>query len=106
MPIYEYICTNCSSRIEVVQKTESNPLTRCGFRCPLPAHDSRDIRGFGVLNRCISTFSSQTGSKLNDKPTLDEIKKSGFSVYRNEGDGVITKISGEGPQIIETNKKD
>ena len=42
------------------------------------------------------------GTKLRDKPTVDEMQKAGFSVYENDGDGVIKKISGLGPEIIKT----
>lgn len=30
MPIYEYECTKCGNRIEVVQKLKDKPLTTCG----------------------------------------------------------------------------
>ena len=102
MPIYEYTCLECLSTIEVFQQNDQNAPVRCGFRCPLPAHDTRDIRGFGTLKRKISTFSGQMGTKLRDKPTVDEMQKSGFSVYENQGDGVIKKLSGKGPEIINT----
>ena len=42
------------------------------------------------------------GTKLRDKPTVDEMKKSGFSVYENQGDGIIKKLSGKGPETINT----
>ena len=102
MPIYEYTCLECQSIIEIFQQdTQSNPV-RCGFRCPLPAHDPRGLRGFGTLKRNISNFTGQMGTKLRDKPTVDEMKKSGFSVYENQGDGIIKKLSGKGPETINT----
>ncbi|MEN8262345.1 MAG: FmdB family zinc ribbon protein [Nitrospirota bacterium] len=30
MPIYEYQCTKCSKKIEVIQKMTDKPLTECG----------------------------------------------------------------------------
>ena len=30
MPIYEYQCTQCSKKIEVMQKMTDEPLTECG----------------------------------------------------------------------------
>ncbi len=30
MPIYEYQCTKCSKKIEVMQKMTDEPLTECG----------------------------------------------------------------------------
>jgi putative FmdB family regulatory protein len=30
MPIYEYQCTKCSKKIEVIQKMTDEPLTECG----------------------------------------------------------------------------
>ena len=102
MPIYEYTCLACQSTVEVFQQNLSSSPVRCGFRCPLPAHDTRDIRGFGTLKRKVSTFSGQMGTKLRDKPTVDEMQKSGFSVYENQGDGIIKKLSGKGPETIDT----
>ena len=106
MPIYEYICKDCNEKIEVLHLQEHQDAPKkCGFRCLLPPHDQRGIRGFGDLTRCYSTFSGQIGSKLKDKPSVSEIQKSGFSVYRNEGDGVIKKISGKGPEKIDTKER-
>ena len=102
MPIYEYKCLECDSTIEILQQDSSSPPARCGFRCPLPTHDQRGIRGFGSLKRSVSSFSGQMGSRLRDKPTMNEIQKSGFSVYENKGNGVIKKISGKGPETIDT----
>lgn len=103
MPIYEYTCLECENVIGILQKDSSSPPTRCGIRCPLPAHDQRGIRGFGVLKRCLSSFSGQFGSHLRDKPTIDEVQKAGFAIYENKGEGVIKKVSGKGPEIIDTN---
>ena len=102
MPIYEFTCTECQSKVEIFQQNPNFEPLRCGFRCPLPSHDSRGIRGFGTLKRSLSTFNGQMGTKLRDKPTVDEMQKAGFSVYENDGDGVIKKISGQGPEIIKT----
>ena len=102
MPIYEYTCVECQSTIEVFQQNTQSTPTRCGFRCSLPAHDTRGIRGFGNLKRKLSTFSGQFGTKLRDTPTVEDMQKSGFSVYENQGDGVIKKDSGTGNQIIDT----
>lgn len=30
MPTYEYVCTDCETRIEVVQRMTEDPLTTCG----------------------------------------------------------------------------
>ena len=105
MPIFEYVCTECSAKIDILVLDGQTPPTRCGYRCPLPAHDNRDIRGFGTLTRCASTFSSQHGSALRDKPSVSEIEKAGFTLYQNEGDGVVRKISGTGPDRIDTKEK-
>ena len=104
MPIFEYICSECSAKISILLMKEEDAPQRCGFRCPLPTHDRRNIRGFGTLTRCASPFSSQNGCALRDKPTTAEIEKAGFSLYRNEGDGVIHKIAGSGPTKIDTKK--
>ena len=102
MPIYEYTCLECQSTIEIFQPNTQFAPARCGFRCSLPAYDTREIRGFGTLKRKISTFSGHMGTKLNDKPTVEEMQRSGFAVYENQGGGVIKKRSGVGPNVIRT----
>ena len=29
MPIYEYVCAKCSDHLEIIQKMDDKPLTRC-----------------------------------------------------------------------------
>lgn len=105
MPIFEYVCTECSAKIEILLLDGQNAPTRCGYRCTLPAYDNRDIRGFGTLTKCASIFSSQNGSALRDKPSVAEIEKAGFALYQNEGDGVVRKVAGSGPNKIDTKEK-
>ena len=106
MPIYEYVCKNCGEKIEVLHRNEMQMAPqKCGFRCVLPPHDPREFRGFGDLARCYSNFSSQAGSSLQDNPSLNDIKKAGFSMYSNEGNGIVKKIFGKGPKKIDTKEQ-
>ena len=106
MPIYEYICKNCGEKVEVLHRDEKQEAPqKCGVRCVLPPHDPRGFRGFGDLTRCYSAFTSQPGSNFRDKPSLNEIEKTGFSVYRNEGNGVVKKLFGQGPEKINTKEE-
>ena len=102
MPIYEYICKDCGAMIEILQDHVIAPK-RCGFRCIIPPEDQREIRGWGTLTRMISSFSSRTGTQLREVPNAKDISSHGFSLYKNEGEGKIRKIAGEGPKIINTN---
>jgi len=56
----------------------------------------------GSLNRVLSSFSSRTGVQMREVPNAQDIAKSGFSLYKNEGDGKISKIAGSGPKSIDT----
>ena len=59
--------------------------------CPHMTHTKSE--GLEYSSETYQTFSGQMGTKLRDKPTVDEMKKSGFSVYENQGDGIIKKLS-------------
>ena len=101
MPIYEYICKDCGATIDILQDGTTTPK-RCGFRCVIPPHDQREIRGMGTLSRVLSSFSSRTGAQMREVPNAQDIAKSGFTLYKNEGDGTISKIAGSGPKSIDT----
>ena len=104
MPIYEYKCQDCNALIDILH--DMNTLVkRCGFRCALPPENQENHRGMGLLTRCISNFSSREGAQMREKPSVQDIAKGGFSLYKNEGEGSIKKIAGEGPDIIHTQKR-
>ncbi|RMD57934.1 MAG: zinc ribbon domain-containing protein [Nitrospirae bacterium] len=64
MPIYEYECRSCKKRIEVFQKINDAPLTKCEF-CG------------GELKKCISNTSfvlKGSGWYVTDYPSKDRKK--------------------------------
>ena len=103
MPIYEYKCQDCGEILDIFHDMNTQ-VNRCGFRCQLPPETQAEIRGMGLLSRCISHFSSREGAQMRDKPTAQDVGQKGFAVYKNEGEGTIRKIAGRGPDVIHTSK--
>lgn len=100
MPLYLYHCKDCNAKIEILHDIDQSDPKRCGFRCQLERDDTRDIRGFGELERMISSFST-IRKRQTDSVTPEQAAKVGLSTYQNRGDGSFEKIAGkEGPKIL------
>lgn len=66
MPIYEYVCEKCSSRIEVMQRVADPPMKRCS-KCrgkleKVISRTSFQLKGSGWY---ASDYSSKPSSKAN-----------------------------------------
>ena len=100
MPLYLYHCKDCQQKLEILQNIEEEDVKRCGFRCELPRDQDQDIRGFGELERMLSSFST-IKKRQTDTVTPEQAAKVGLSTYQNRGDGTFEKIAGkEGPSQL------
>jgi putative FmdB family regulatory protein len=77
MPIYEYVCENCGSQIEVMQKLGEAPLKRCG-KCrgkleKILSRTSFQLKGSGWY---VSDYSrkSETGKADGESPKKSDAK--------------------------------
>lgn len=94
MPLYEYTCQDCGATLELLQDAGAPAPRRCGFRCPLDPDSEHAARGFGVLGRIVSTFSTVQADLVNDNPGPKELAGRGMAVYANEGNGKLRRIDG------------
>lgn len=88
MPIYEYECSEpsdaCDGHFEVFQPMAEDPLEMCPT-CNKPCKR--------IISSSISTTKG-TGDILQDK----NLKRTGFSMYKNQGDGRYERVAGaDGP---------
>lgn len=99
MPIYEYRCEDCGEVLELFLQPSDPEPRLCGYRCPLGREDER--RGGGLVARVLSAPAPAVQSVLlGDRPTAQQIEKAGFTVYRNEGDGLVRTAGELGPARI------
>lgn len=65
MAIYEYVCSKCDARLEVMQPMSAAPLTECGEHCV-----AKDHSGKGAVTRVFSVSnvgkSASGGSSSGD----------------------------------------
>ncbi|MFY9555348.1 MAG: FmdB family zinc ribbon protein [Blastocatellia bacterium] len=81
MPIYQYVCEKCGSRIEVLQKVNDPPLKRC-TKCR------------GKLAKTVSRTSFQLkGSGWYATDYSQEDKSKGKEATTEKGDKVADKKS-------------
>ena len=76
MPIYEYQCTQCKDRHEVIQRFSDAPLTHCpscgGDMKKLPSSPAIQFKGSGFYK---TDYTSSGSSKSEAKPeTKSETK--------------------------------
>ncbi|MEK6320105.1 MAG: zinc ribbon domain-containing protein [Acidobacteriota bacterium] len=73
MPIYEYSCEKCGSRIEVIQKISDAPLKRCekcrGKLAKVVSRTSFQLKGSGWYASDYSTKTAPAGVDKTDKGT-------------------------------------
>lgn len=101
MPLYHYQCSDCQSKLEIFVKNANLEPKICGTHCPLQRGENDDIRGFGNLQRALSSFNIGNEVIQSDHPNPDQAAKVGLSTYENQGDGTYRKIAGKtGPEII------
>ena len=102
MPIYEYHCQNCGKTLELLLDIDAQGPQICGFRCALTRGEQDDLRGFGSLQRQLSSFSQVSEMVGKDRPSAEDAAKVGLSTYKNEGNGTFTKIAGrDGPDTLQ-----
>lgn len=103
MPLYEYRCRDCGQTLELLQRPDDLAPKRCGFRCALDVDSDNDVRGFGALERVVSTFATVRRVVMTDHPGTREAAKAGLAVYANEGGGRLRRIDGnpEAPEHID-----
>ena len=98
MPTYQYACTQCGERLEVVQKFSDEPLTEC----PACAGTLRKVfspvgvvfKGSGFYktdSRTTSKTSSSTSSSSSSDKT--ETKSSEAATTKSDSGGSGTKSS-------------
>lgn len=72
MPIYEYQCTQCSERHEVIQKFSDAPLSHCpscgGDMKKLPSSPAIQFKGSGFYKTDYASTSASTSTKSDAKP--------------------------------------
>ncbi len=102
MPLFEYVCVDCSAVLEVFQQPGDPSPRLCGYRCKLSGADER--RGFGSLQRQLSAHAGSVTPVLRRGATDADIERVGFSKYANEG-GKLVKIAGRGPDVIPTDEE-
>lgn len=71
MPIYEYVCEKCGSRIEVMQKVTDEPLKRCrscrGKLEKVISRTSFHLKGSGWYLTDYARSSATKGKEKGDK---------------------------------------
>ena len=71
MPIYEYQCTQCSERHEVIQRFSDAPLTHCpscnGDMKKLPSSPAIQYKGSGFYKTDYASGSGASSSKGETK---------------------------------------
>jgi putative FmdB family regulatory protein len=78
MPIYEYLCQKCGHDLEVMQKMDDDPLTKCP-QCGKKALEkifsqtSFQLKGGGWY---VSDYGKSGGSKKKDKESGTDAKES------------------------------
>lgn len=99
MPLFEYRCADCDQVLELfIQPSDPEPRL-CGYRCPLEREDER--RGSGLLARVLSVPAPTVPAvMMGDRPTGRQLEKSGFTVYHNEGSGLVRGAGELGPARI------
>jgi len=77
MPIYEYICEKCGSRIEVIQKVDGAPPKRCqkcrGKLSKVVSRTSFQLKGSGWY---ASDYSRKDAPAGKNKPEIAADRKS------------------------------
>ena len=72
MPIYEYQCTQCSERHEVIQKFSDAPLSHCpscgGDMKKLPSSPAIQFKGSGFYKTDYASTPASTSTKSDAKP--------------------------------------
>lgn len=73
MPIYEYRCTSCGHTLEVIQKFNDKPLTKC-TECPgalekLISKSAFQLKGGGWYSEGYGGKGSSPGSSSADSPS-------------------------------------
>ena len=70
MPIYEYQCTQCSERHEVIQRFSDAPLSHCpscgGDMKKLPSSPAIQFKGSGFYKTDYASTSASTSSTKSD----------------------------------------
>lgn len=71
MPIYEYQCTQCRERQEVIQRFSDAPLSHCpscgGDMKKLPSSPAIQFKGSGFYKTDYASGSSSSSSSKSDK---------------------------------------
>ena len=72
MPIYEYQCTQCSERHEVIQKFSDAPLSHCpscgGDMKKLPSSPAIQFKGSGFYKTDYASAPASSPAKSDAKP--------------------------------------
>ena len=70
MPIYEYQCTQCNERHEIIQRFSDAPLTHCpqcgGDMKKLVSSPAIQFKGSGFYKTDYASSSSGSGSKSSE----------------------------------------
>lgn len=84
MAIYEYVCSTCGGRLEVMQSMSAEPLKKCGEHCVAKDHSGKGTiaRVFSVPNVGKSSGASGGGGDFGggDMPSCGSCGRMGPDV--------------------------
>ena len=88
MPIYEYECSECGHRVEVLQKVSDSPLTQCQ-KCEgkverLVSSPAIQFKGTGWY----ITDYARKGQRSSERSTTEEVSTSKKSRSKDSGPAV------------------
>lgn len=77
MPIYEYVCSKCGDHLEVIQKMDDKPLTRCA-KCKgkLEKAISRSSFAFKGSGWYVTDYAKSGSAALDSKSKGESSSKS------------------------------
>ena len=80
MPLYEYECTKCGARLEIIQKLSDPPYSHCpkcaGAMRKLPSSPAIQFKGSGFYKTDYADKSRPKPSESSDSGSKKDSKKS------------------------------
>jgi putative FmdB family regulatory protein len=88
MPIYEYLCSGCKERHEIIQKFSDAPLTHCP-KCgaemkKLISSPAIQFKGSGFYKTDYPSASSKSSSSSSSSETKSETKSEAKTETKSE----------------------
>lgn len=107
MPIYEYKCSDCGTRVEKMQKISDSPLTVCET-CGGKLEKQMSLSGFQFKGAgwYVTDYSRKSGEKETAKPEKSEKSSSTDSTEKTETASKKTNESATGTKKEKNPAKD